>query len=198
MCLQRAFPVLILFLSLAFSRAQSCPNSTLPTSIEALKDPSQQPVAFLVAKGIRSYNCSTGTPSLNSGGAVIIEQAGPWSNQTEWKGAGIYPDSNGNGTFVISVYNNTDNPKTLPLSSFNLTLDYSTVLFFPSPDGALSWARWSVFTVPENVQGELGMGWGARVDTVGGAEPESCDKANSEKEVIVPYTANYYFYPCSG
>lgn len=70
------------------------------------------------------------------------------------------------------------------------------MLFVPAPDGALAWARWTAFSTPEAVAVALDAGWASRVDTVGGAEPTTCARKNADNEVVVPYTAYYYFYPC--
>jgi hypothetical protein len=40
------------------------------------------------------------------------------------------------------------------------------------------------------------FGWGTRTYTVGGATPNSCEGADEEGQILVPYIASYYFYPC--
>ena len=111
-------------------------------------------------------------------------------------GQGFYPDSFGNGTFIIQESNATTGKPLRGGATFNVTLDYSTILLIDAPDGALAWAQWSVFTAPWDIQIELGIGWGSRVDTIGGATPTNCSAANKDKVVIIPYNATYNFYPC--
>jgi len=108
---------------------------------------------------------------------------------------GIYPGAAGNGDFVVDQY--SDAP--VAPTTFNLTLDYNTVQFFPSPTGDLDWARWDVYSTPAKYAEDLNIGWGSRVDTVGGIQPSACPLETSsteERELTVPYTATYYFYPC--
>ena len=103
--------------------------------------------------------------------------------------AGVYPDNTGNGTFMLK---HSDGP-------VNITLDYSTVKFFASPEGELDWAVWSVFSVPEEIASDYNFGWGSRVDTVGGKVPGSCSAADNRTGLLgIPYSAMYYFYSCDG
>ncbi len=183
----------------AASILPECSVNSLPTTIEQLQNPGQDPIAFLFAEGVRVYNCSTGTPQLNSGGLVNITNGGLTNStaptKTNWTGIGYYPDSEGNGTFALTEINSKTGASVG--KEFFLTLDYSTVEFIPAPDGvSLPWARWNVFTVPRSLQNELGIGWGSRVNTVGGAEPKDCSNTFVNNSVVVNYTAFYYFYPC--
>ncbi|KAI9012425.1 hypothetical protein DFJ74DRAFT_683841 [Hyaloraphidium curvatum] len=149
-------------------------------------------VARLEAAGIRLFNCSNGTAQPLSGGLVTVE-GGALSPlypelRANWSGIGIYPgDAAGNGVFVLN--------STGPEGAFNLTLNYSTVVFVDSPTGQLTWARWNVFTVPAGVADRYGMDLGVRISTEGGAVPSNCSGAvNGVKEV--PYEAVYDFYSC--
>ncbi|KAL4547931.1 hypothetical protein Ndes2526B_g07148 [Nannochloris sp. 'desiccata'] len=155
----------------AAAAVQKCDVNSLPSTAEQLQDPGQEPTAFLFAKGVRVFNCSTGTPSITSGGLVNVTDGGLMGS------AGA--ESNWTGSFFI-------------------TLDYSTVQFVPAPDGkSLDWALWkNIFTVPRTLQEELGIGWGSRVDTIGGEEPNDCSNIFANNSVVVEYTAMYYFYPC--
>lgn len=198
MAFQAALIISIIFFGTVSAQVPECPSYALPTTIEQLANPGQSPKVYLISKGIRVFNCSTGTPNPSSGGAVNVTSGGVISanGSTNLTGQGFYPDANGNGTFVLAE---TDTATGQPLrneGTFNLTLDYSTVLFINASDGALPWARWSIFTIPEEIANDLGIGWGSRVDTVGGATPTDCSAKNSDNLVIVPYTAVYNFYPC--
>lgn len=175
-----------------------CNVESLPSTAEQLQNPGQEPIAFLFAKGVRVFNCSTGKPSLNSGGLVNITDGGligASGSTTNWTGIGYYPDSEDNGTFALNEIISTTGA---PLGKdFFLTLDYSTVKFIPAPDGAaLDWARWNVYTVPRTLQEELGIGWGSRIKTVGGEAPKDCSNIFFNMSVVVDYTAYYYFYQC--
>jgi hypothetical protein len=180
------------------AEVQKCDVNSLPTTAEQLENPGQEPIAYLFAEGVRIYNCTSGTPSLTSGGLVNITNGGLLSSQntqSTWTGVGYYPDSEGNGTFALTE----TNPKTGSTtgSEFFLTLDYSTVQFIPAPDGqSLDWARWDVFTVPRTLQQELNIGWASRFNTSGGAEPKDCSIVFVNNSVVVDYTAYYFFYPC--
>jgi hypothetical protein len=80
-------------------------------------------------------------------------------------------------------------PSTLPST-------YADAAYVPSPEGAVDWVRWTIFTIPEEKAAELGAGWASRVDTVGGGQPKNCANANANKQVEVPFSCYYYFYPC--
>lgn len=194
----------VLLLSvLIVSATASCPVTDLPSDIQTIQDPGTQPIAYLSAVGTRLYNCVSGRPTSTSGGAVNVTGGllGKAANEVEgfvWSGDGFYPgDEFGNGVFSLRSTDNSTGG--IVYQAFNLTLDYSTVLYFPSPDSssALDWARWSVFTTPLYVGENFEIGWGNRVNTTDGGIPTSCDAANSTSGLLTEsYTADYYFYPC--
>lgn len=126
-------PSLFLFLALASTAAAAtaakCDNSTLPTTVATLEKPGQVPVAWLFAEGVRLYDCTSGTPSLSSGGFVNVSggpgpggAAAQASKESVWTGTGVYPDATGNGTFILT--DSTDG------STFNMTVNYQVS---PSP-----------------------------------------------------------------
>jgi hypothetical protein len=183
----------------AAAAVQECDVNSLPATVEQLQNPDQEPIAFLFAKGVRVFNCSTGSPSIVSGGLVNVTDGGllgPAGAESKWTGVGYYPDSDGNGTFALTEI---DSKTGAPVGAeFFIILDYGTpVQFVPAPDGkSLDWALWNVFTAPKALQEELGIGWGSRVDTEGGEEPIDCSNIFVNNSVVVEYTAIYYFYPC--
>jgi len=177
---------------------QKCDVNSLPATAEKLQNPGQEPIAYVFTEGVRVFNCSTGTPSPTSGGLVNVTEGGltgPAGAESKWTGIGYYPDSDGNGTFALNEIDSKTGAVVGP--EFFITLDYSTVQYLPAPDGkSLDWAVWDVFTVPKTLQEEFGIGWGSRVDTVGGEEPKDCSNIFVNNSVVVDYTAFYYFYPC--
>ncbi|KAL4528747.1 hypothetical protein Ndes2437A_g03291 [Nannochloris sp. 'desiccata'] len=89
----------------AAAAVQKCDVNSLPSTAEQLQDPGQEPTAFLFAKGVRVFNCSTGTPSITSGGLVNVTDGGLMGSagaESNWTGVGYYPDSDGNGTFALT------------------------------------------------------------------------------------------------
>jgi hypothetical protein len=150
--------------TLAVQVSGECPAPTLPTTVEAVAHPQINggpllPAAWLYAQGIRIFdgqNCTDGKPNALSGGLVNVTGGlGVKSMKDVFlQGVGIYPDATGNGVFVLEELPVRGGK---PVGALNITLNYDNVEFFDSPaTDALSWARWSTFTAPDDAGDKLG------------------------------------------